>query len=236
MGWVTRQGDYPGTLGGGGGVGHQVTPHTNRLLSTLSESITYTNNHPAVCPCVFVCVCLCLCVCGRTHPHLLGSDSSQGVYCSVCYCIPLKVTHSPLSQVSPPGFLPTRVRALTQFPSKLRGVFGVTIGRPCSASRAGVIWRGRQKKLWIKTQRGGTSSDAGRTNIPLNFNCAEWSLMGWWFLHPGCCSELTISMNDVQHTVWATHWGVDTRPRGWTGVRRNLSVFHQRLWQWFYTM
>lgn len=39
------------------GLSHQITPHTNRLLSTLSEPITYANNHPGVCPCVLLCLC-----------------------------------------------------------------------------------------------------------------------------------------------------------------------------------
>lgn len=45
-------------LGGGKGrnASAQITPHTNRLLSTLSEPITCTNSHPDVCLRVFVCL------------------------------------------------------------------------------------------------------------------------------------------------------------------------------------
>lgn len=52
-------------LGGGKGrnASAQITPHTNRLLSTLSEPITCTNSHPDVCPHVFLCLCV-----GR-NPH-----------------------------------------------------------------------------------------------------------------------------------------------------------------------
>lgn len=52
-------------LGGGKGrnASAQITPHTNRLLSTLSEPITCTNSHPDVCLRVFACLCV-----GR-NPH-----------------------------------------------------------------------------------------------------------------------------------------------------------------------
>lgn len=45
-------------LGGGKGrnASAQITPHTNRLLSTLSEPITCTNSHPDECLRVFVCL------------------------------------------------------------------------------------------------------------------------------------------------------------------------------------
>lgn len=71
-----------GDLGGGGGKGrnlsHQIAPHTNRLLSTLSEPITYTNSCPRARLCSFVCLCVAV------VPSLRLLGQLKRVCCATC--------------------------------------------------------------------------------------------------------------------------------------------------------
>lgn len=57
----------------GRNVSHQIMPHANRLVSTLSKPVIRINNHPVGYLFVWLCVGL--------SPSFL-----QIVYCPSCYC------------------------------------------------------------------------------------------------------------------------------------------------------
>lgn len=110
--------------GGGRNASHQITPHTNRLLSTLSEPIIWANNHPGVCLAVFVCLCV------GVEPHLLPSDSMPGVYCTIDYCTCQNLIHSRLSKTSPQGFFPILKCSRARSDEFREAISGYPVSRP----------------------------------------------------------------------------------------------------------
>ena len=128
---------------GGRNVSHRITPYTNRLLSTLSEPIIWANSHPDVCLCVGRHHHLLLLLLLRLQPRCLSHvpllDFLKCYTLSAIVSVTSEVFLLGLKMCKLPAVMSSeKVRALTQFPSQLRGVFRVAIGR--SASRAGVIW------------------------------------------------------------------------------------------------
>lgn len=189
-------------MSGGGrdrNVSHQITPHANsRLPSTMSEPKICANNPPVVCVYVYSCDCVW---------------APPPTVCKVFIMHPATVLLNMfLSKVSPPGFLlipkcfyiySDGCGAVTQFPRQLRAMFGVTVGRLCSASRTGVVWCGRKNKAPIVKKHDAAVFSHQINKYSLVLNCCDEVVI----LAPNCCSSYSnTNINYCKTASWVWAW------------------------------